>query len=523
MKSNFVDRRKFLKTCALSAASFSLFGIDCTAGKTERPNIVYILADDLGYGDVGCLNPECKIPTPNINRLAARGIRFTDAHSGSAVCTPTRYGILTGRYAWRTRLQSGVLWGYSRALIDKRRMTVASFLKKHGYTTGCIGKWHLGWNWALKKNVTLGDRKEVKFEEVDFSAPITNGPSSVGFDYSCNIPGSLDMVPYVYVENDHVVELPTVTVEGRQNYQFYRSGPAAPGFKHENVLPELTQKAVQFIERQTPAKPFFLYFPLSAPHTPILPTKEFQGKTGLGPYGDFVVQCDWTVGQILQTLQRKGFAENTLVIFTSDNGCSPMANFKHLSRLGHFPSYHFRGYKADIFEGGHRIPFLARWPGKIKPNSQCDDLICLTDLLATTADILGKKLPDYAGEDSISILPDLLGTAKKPVREAIVHHSINGSFSVRRGKWKLELCPGSGGWSDPRPQKAAQLGLPMVQLYDLTRDIGEQNNLQYLYPDVVYRLTRLLERYVVNGRSTPGKLQKNDVEINIWKMQKLRQ
>lgn len=525
MKNNQTDRRDFLKTFGLGMISLSFSGIKCSRSISAYPNIVYIMADDLGYGDLECLNPECKIPTPNINRLAVEGVRFTDAHSGSAVCTPTRYGILTGRYAWRSRLKTGVLWGYSKPLIEQNRLTVASFLKKQGYASACIGKWHLGWNWALKAGIKK-NKQNLGFEDIDFEKPITNGPTELGFDYYFGIPASLDMTPYVYVENSRPIEPPTETIGGTQNYQFYRGGPVAPGFKHEEVLPVCTKKAVDFLDSHSKLsdnRPFFLYFPMSAPHTPILPVKEFQGKTKLGPYGDFVAQCDWTVGQIMDALERHGNTDNTLIIFTSDNGCSPMANFELLKKLNHSPSYIYRGHKADIYEGGHRIPFIARWPEKIKAGTVCNDLICLTDLLATSAEIIGKKLPDNAGEDSVSILPDLLGTGIKPVREAVVHHSINGSFSIRQGKWKLELCPGSGGWSEPRPEKAGSLDIPLVQLYDMTNDISEQNNLSDKYPEIVYRLTKLLEDYVKKGRSTPGEPQQNDSEVNIWRMLDFRQ
>jgi arylsulfatase A len=513
------SRRAFLRTVGLGASALALspFFACRTRGKTF-PNIVYIIADDMGYGDVSCLNPDSKISTPNMDRLASEGMIFTDAHSGSAVCTPTRYGILTGRYCWRSRLESGVLWGYSRALIPRSRMTVASLLKQHGYSTACIGKWHLGWDWATKDGHVFSDRSDETGESVDYGQPIAAGPIELGFDCFFGIPASLDMLPYVYVENDRVLESPTETIAGMEGRRFYRGGPAAPGFKHEEVLPKCTTRAVQFIENHAntcSGAPFFLYFPLSAPHTPILPTQDFKGRSGIGPYGDFVVQCDWTIGQIMQALDRHGMRENTLFIVTSDNGCSPMADFADLAQKGHQPSYHFRGYKADIFEGGHRIPFIVRWPGKVQPGSVCDDTICLTDLLATVAAILDFDLPENAGEDSVSILPDLFGKATGPVREATVHHSINGSFSIRQGNWKLELCPGSGGWSYPQPAEAENLDLPRFQLYDLSEDIGERNNVIDRYPEIVEQLTELLIKYVNDGRSTPGLPQKNDRQVSI--------
>ncbi len=467
-----------------------------------KPNIVYILADDMGYGDVSCLNQESKINTANMDRLAREGISFTDAHSGSAVCTPTRYGVLTGRYCWRSRLKSGVLNGYSKPLIEKGRTTVASLLKKHGYSTACVGKWHLGLTWQMRDDDP---------EQVDFSKKILDGPNTNGFDYFFGISASLDMDPYVYIENDHVTALPDRVTENSDSKPFWRKGPTGSDFRHIEVLPKLTGKAVSFIgEQKGGNNPFFLYFPLPAPHTPILPTEEFQGKSRTNAYGDFVLQCDWTVGQIMDALKRNGMEENTILIMTSDNGCSPRADFEELEAFGHHPSYHFRGYKADIYEGGHRIPFIARWPEKIKPNSISDEIICLTDLMATCAAIVGEELPDDTGEDSYNILPAMMGTEhERPIREATVHHSINGSFSIRQGRWKLEMCPGSGGWSHPRPGKATET-LPPIQLYDMRGDVGEKRNVYQDHPEVVEALTKLLTDYVKNGRSTPGSPQQNN-------------
>ena len=479
----------------------------------SRPNIVYILADDLGYGDVKCLNPEGKIATPNIDRLASEGIRFTDAHSSSSVCTPTRYGLLTGRYNWRSPLKSGVLWGYSRRLIEPGRLTVPALLKQHGYRTACFGKWHLGMDWPLKQ----GGFATVDADgwKVDYTRPIQNGPNSVGFDDYFGISASLDMPPYAFIENDHTVGVPTV------EKKWVRQGPACADFEAIDVLPTLTRKVTQYIDRHAAeakaGKPLFVYMPLNAPHTPILPTAQWQGKSGISPYADFVMQVDWTVGQVMKALDRNGLASSTLVVMTSDNGCSPAAGFKEMAEKGHHPSYHFRGHKADIFDGGHRIPFIVRWPARIQPGTTSDQIVCLTDLMATCAEILGVKLPDSAGEDSVSILPALLGRAAGPLREAVVHHSINGSFSIRQGKWKLELCPGSGGWSFPRPNSPAARKLPPIQLYDLAADIGEQHNVQDRHPEIVQRLTRLLQKYVADGRSTPGTVQSNTGEVHIIK------
>ncbi len=481
---------------------------------TKRPNIVYILADDLGIGDVRAFNPAGKIATPNLDRLAADGMRFTDAHSGSAVCTPTRYGVLTGRYSWRTRLQSGVCWGYSVPLIAEGRMTVASMLKQQGYNTGCVGKWHLGLKWALKDSTKVpSDSSNEPWDNIDFSKPISAGPNQVGFDSFFGISASLDMHPHVYIANDRVTRVPDRIAAASGGKKFWRKGPIGDDFRHVEVLDKLTEKAVEYVTTQTKDKPFFLYFPLTAPHKPIIPTDKFLNKSGLNEWGDFVMQVDWTVGQVMKAVASKGFAENTLFIVTSDNGATPGADFATLGKKGHDPSYHFRGHKADIFEGGHRVAFIARWPAVIKAGTTSDETICHTDLLATAADITGFELPANAGEDSVSIRPLMNKTAKGPVREATVHHSVNGSYAIRQGKWKLCLCPGSGGWSNPRPPQAKKQKLPGVQLYDISTDFAETTNLQAKHPDVVKELTALLQQYVDRGRSTRGARQPNDRNV----------
>lgn len=506
-------RRSFLKNIGFSVSALTVLPFaGCTKSK-RKPNIIYILADDMGYGDVSCLNEHSKLRTKHIDSIGNNGIKFTDAHSGSAVCTPTRYGILTGRYAWRSRLKSGVLWGYSPPLIPPERLTVASLLKEFGYTTGCIGKWHLGLGWKTLDGKTPPDSSTETGENVDLSGPVSGGPNAVGFDYSFIIPASLDMFPYVYVENNKVTVQPDRDTENSDDQKFWRKGPTGADFEHEQVLPKLTQKAVEFVD-QNAQKPFFLYFPLPAPHTPILPTKEFLGKSKTTIYGDFVLQCDWTVGQVLEAIRNNNIEENTLVIFASDNGCSPRAHFDELEKFDHDPSYVFRGHKADIFEGGHRIPFIVKWPQVVKNNRECKNLVCLTDLLATCADLLGTNLPDNAGEDSMSFFSVLSDTKPGIVREAVVHHSVNGEFAIRKGKWKLEMCPGSGGWSYPRPGRDDTSELPPIQLYDLETDIGETINVQHQHPDVVKELTGLLTGYVKNGKSAPGTIQKNDPPEN---------
>lgn len=489
------------------------------------PNILYILCDDLGYGDVKALNAGSKIPTPALDRVAAAGMVFTDAHSGSSVCSPTRYGILTGRYSWRSRLQSGVLGGLSPHLIEPGRMTAASLLKQHGYRTACIGKWHLGMDWQLK-DATYHPADSIEQGpdgwKIDWSKPASNGPNAVGFDYYFGISASLDMLPYSFIENDRVVVVPTTDKEfpmmaGREGPKT-RRGAAAAEFEAVDVLPTFTRKAVEFVQQQSAGTPFFLYLPLNAPHTPIVPTPEWMGKSGLNPYADFVMETDACIGQVLDALEQKGLTRDTLLIVTSDNGCSPQAKFEELQAKGHFSSGPLRGHKADIYDGGHRIPFLAQWPAKIAPGTRSNQLTCLTDLLATCAEIVGAKLPPNAGEDSVSILPALLGTAKEPLREAVIHHSINGSFAIRQGEWKLELCGDSGGWSQPRPGTPAAKNLPPTQLYKIGGgDIAETDNLADRERATAERLEKLLTKYIADGRSAPGPAQANDVAIQMRK------
>jgi arylsulfatase A-like enzyme len=468
------------------------------SGSTARyPNIVLILADDMGYGDLRSYNPQSMIFTPNMDRLAAEGMRFTDAHSPSSVCTPTRYGLLTGRYAWRGDLKRGVLDGYSPPLIEPERLTIPLLLKGYGYTSAVIGKWHLG----------LG-----RGQKTDYSKPLKPSPKSLnftfqfGFDYFFGIPASLDMPPYTFIENGNVLETPTAQIAASEMRRkggegYWRAGAIAPGFKHEDVLPRITEKAISFIQKQSAKKPFFLYFPLTAPHTPWMPTAEFRGKSGAGYYGDFVAQVDATVGRVMRALSEAKLADNTLIILTSDNGAHWLP--EDIAKWGHRANADWRGQKADIWEGGHRVPFIARWPGRIKPGTISDEMICLTDVMATISAIVGARIPDYAGEDSFNLLPVLLGRKLlKPVREAIVHHSVDGTFAIRHGDRKLVMALGSRGFSEPKdiqPQTEEAQG----QLYNLRIDSEEKNNLWLQEPEIVERLTALLKKYQSEGRSRP--------------------
>ena len=484
------------------------------ADEASKPNIVYILADDLGYGDIGCYNPASKIPTPNIDRLAMEGVRFTDAHSPSAVCTPTRYALLTGRYAWRTRLQRNVLGPFSQPLIAEKQLTVAAMLREQGYSTACIGKWHLGWGWP----------KEVAGGKREFSQPIPDGPTSRGFDlyFGTDVP---NYPPYCFLENDRTVGIPSAAAPvGRDSFNI--AGQMLPDWKLIEVLPGLEKRAIEYLETAAKGgKPFFLYLPLTSPHYPVVPSAAFKGKSQAGEYGDFVVQTDHVVGEVLNALKSSGVAGNTLVFLTSDNGpevageVNPGA-YDRLKQFGHSSMGTLRGVKRDAWEGGHRVPFIARWPGKIQAASTCDETICHVDLIATLAALLDIKLPADAGVDSANILPALLGENRSaPLREATVHHSAQGKFAIRRGDWLLILAPtgddnrkqGEPAWfqNDRGYEPHSEAG----ELFNLATDPMQKQNRYATEIEKVKELTALMERYVIEGRSTPGPKQKNDAEI----------
>ncbi|NQU86071.1 MAG: arylsulfatase, partial [Mariniphaga sp.] len=459
------------------------------------PNIVYILADDMGIGDLGCYNPESKIPTPAMDDLASEGMMFTDAHTNSAVCTPTRYGILTGRYAFRTRLKSGVLWGSSTPLIEKGTATVPSLLSRYGYNTACIGKWHLGLGWqTLEPWVELTDNWSEDNKKIDFSKIILEGPTTIGFDYFYGIPGSLDMPPYIFIENNQPQGLPTsITKEGG------REGMTVPDFKAKDVMPVLTSKAIEYINQQDQTKPFFLYFPLTAPHTPVVTNDEFIGKSQAGQYGDFVVECDATVNKVIDALKQKGLYENTLIILTSDNGCSPHGfPIQQEIDFNHNTSNGFKGRKSHSYEGGHRVPFIVSWPTKIKPGSYSNEIVCTTDLFGTVAEILNYNLKITEAHDSYSFLPILHGIeTKSPIREATIHHSLNGHFSIRKGDWKYIDASGHGGFTEIKEDVPED----SVQLYNIKNDPFETKNIFNDHPEKALELKQLLEKYKIQGYS----------------------
>lgn len=480
---------------ALVVAAASLRG--AAADDARKPNVLVILADDLGYGDVQSYNPtRGKIPTPALDRLAAQGLRFTDGHSSSGVCSPSRYTLLTGRYHWRTRLQSGIVDVHGEPLIAPDRLTIAGLAQQQGYRTACIGKWHLGWHWA-RKTEDGGRRTEDGGPRtaIDYTKPIAGGPITRGFDsyFGTDVP---NWPPYCFIENDRTVGLPSDPLPAHQlrNHLASKAGPMLPGWKLEEILPALEQRACAFIaESAAQPQPFLLYLPLTAPHTPLAVTPEWQGKSGLGVYADFVMQTDATIGRVLEALDRSGAASNTLVLFTSDNGCAHYIGVAELEARGHFPSGPLRGYKSSVWEGGHRVPFLVRWPGVVAAGTVCTQLVHQADVMATLADVLGTKLPDNAGEDSFSLLPLLRG-GDQSVRPHAISCAAHGVPGLRRGDWKF--IPGR----EP-------------QLYQLADDIGETNNLASARPDVVQEMRTLLDKLITDGRSTPGPPQRNDVEV----------
>jgi len=467
----------------------------------DRPNIIWIMADDMGYGDVGAFNPESKIPTPNMDRLAAEGMRFTDAHSSSSVCTPSRYSVLTGRYCWRTRLKHGVNGGFSLPLIDPARPTVASVLKKYGYTTAAVGKWHVGLEWQTADGSDFDRENWADQGVIDYSKPVIGGPLALGFDYYFGIAGSLDMPPYCFIENDLAVGIPNVEKSPYNPQQ--KTGLMTPGWRDEECDPTFIKKAVGFIEEavnEDPDRPFFLYLTPAAPHRPCMPPDFAKGKSQAGPRGDGVWLVDWMVGQVMGTLDRLGCAEDTLIFITSDNGARPcdVDGIMH----DHKSCGDLRGYKGDIWDGGHREPFIARWPGVIEAGSVSDQAVCLVDFLATVADIVGEDLSYNAAEDSFSLLPLMEQKPEEEItRGAVVHHSLHGMFSVRLGRWKMILGLGSGGFSSPVVGYTASADAPQGQLYDMVDDWREQHNVWDEHPEVVEQLKGLLVNSKESGRS----------------------
>jgi arylsulfatase A-like enzyme len=483
-----------------------VFTLPSFALASQTPNIVFVLADDLGYGDIGCYNPSSKIPTPNIDRLATQGIRFSNAYTPSSVCTPTRYGLMTGEYCWRGPLKLGVILGEAPALIEPGRTTVSSFLTSRGYATACIGKWHLGQNWTWKEGAPEDKRKT---DQIDFTKRVTGGANDLGFDYSFVYVCALDFPPYCFLENGKSVGLPTESIEEESKrlpprYREQQPGLAVPGWKNSEMGPTITRKAIEWLEKQhheNPEQPFFLYLPTSSPHVPYAPPDFVMGKSQAGRRGDMCAEVDWTVGEVMKTLDRLQLTEETLVIFTSDNGAiigdrkegtDDIGPEEIYETYGHRANGPFQGQKWTVFEGGFRVPFVARWPGRIDQDTLSSEIICLTDFLATLAAILGEELPPDAGRDSVNILPALLGEQRTtPIRESVVLHSQMGMFAIRKGQWKLIEGHGRGAWyANSRP---AHPGEPPGRLYNIVEDPGETTNVWNDHPEIVKRMLALLE------------------------------
>jgi arylsulfatase A-like enzyme len=486
----------------------------------EKPNVIIILADDMGYGDVSFCNPDARTHTPHIDELARQGISFTDAHTAGALCIPSRYGLLTGRYFFRVPRQR-TFWGYGAPLIEQDRETIGSLMQKAGYATACIGKWHLGLKWPLKdparpqfKDRVLGPTN------TDFSGIIGKGPATLGFDYSFIMPASLDMPPYVFVRNDRVVDpvirqvnqiyperKPGAKMVWDQKYVgdediywgrgiWWRNGEISASFRIENCLDDLVQEGISFIQRQVnehPDKPFMLYLPLTGPHTPWVPGEEFKGSTALGTYGDFIAHIDDAVHRIVQTLTALDIEKNTLLIFTSDNGGhwseEDKLNYAHQSNYG------ARGQKGDIWEGGHHVPFFVKWPARIKNPSTCGHTIGLIDIIATLSELTGQPVRDHHAGDSYSFYPLLEGNEGVPTRDQIIYLSGRGMLAVQSGGWKYIDGLGSGGFTSPVVLEPVEGG-PAGQLYNLTQDPLEQDNLFLDEPKMVEELSTLLEQIV---------------------------
>ena len=513
--------------------------IAASANAATKPNIVFILADDLGIGDTKCYGGDrCLIETPNIDALAAGGVRFTNAHVTASVCGPSRQAMMTGRYNWRyAGPTSSGPWGFVGPRPGTEKSTLGKVLKRVGYHTGYVGKWHLG-----TKMATL-DGKPQGPANVDFSRPLTYGPVQFGFDESFILPGSLDMFPYAFIQNN--VWQGAVTAQKGWS-AFHRVGPAAEDFEDYEVLENFFRQAESFIGKQKEDQPFFFFLALTAPHTPISPGLAWQGKSKLGVYGDLVMEVDHSVERVMNALKAKGFDKNTLVMFSSDHGPAPYAGnilkatagqIRDLEAKGHFSNGPHRGYKFSVYEGGLHVPLIANWAGVTPPGKTCDALVGTNDLMATLADVSGATLGDEEAPDSISFAkllrePEAKGTRKNLIMESVVH------FVVRDGDWKLCLCPGSGTpptadvfvGNDPPPEVAWQAAMekftnkptemdllkaPFVQLFDVSRDPHEDHNLAAEYPERVEKMIGLLKQQIEDGRSTPGQALTNDNQVRI--------
>jgi arylsulfatase A-like enzyme len=483
------------------------------------PNILFILADDLGYGDVACYNPESKVPTPFLDKLASDGMRFTDAHSPSTVCTPSRYSLLTGRMAFRTGFPGVFTGAGGPCLIEETRLTLPQLLRKHGYATACIGKWHVGLTFMDEAGQPINENGLEAVQRIDYSRPIPDAPIHRGFDqfFGTACCPTTDYL-YAFIEGDRIPVPPTGLLdrEPLPDHPYSkdnRIGMIAPGFDLEEVDMLFLDKSKEFIQEHassSPGKPFFLLHSTQAVHLPSFPGRDFKGKTQAGPHGDFIFEFDHIVGQLMKTIDSLGLAENTLVMVSSDNGPEVTSVIHMRKDYQHDGARPWRGMKRDQWEGGHRVPFIVRWPGKIQANSQTDQTVCLTDVMATCAEIVGAELPDNAAEDSYSILPVLLGEQPEdlPVRSHTLHQTITLELAIRHDLWKYLDHKGSGG-NTYKSEGLKPYVLPETapdapgQLYNLNEDPGETTNLYYEHPEIVNELKTRLDNLRDSGRSVP--------------------
>lgn len=488
-------------------------------GAERAPNLVVILADDFGVGDIQAHYPQNKIATPHLDSLVRQGISFTDAHSSSAVCSPTRYGLLTGRYNWRTRLQEWVIAAYEPPLIPADRVTLPGFLRQHGYRTGCIGKWHLGWDWpGAQPSRMTSQRNGLAWESWDLTKPIPGGPTDRGFDeyFGVDLP---NLPPFTFIEGNRAQPIPTASFqpdaeEGVVLPTRFAGTPAAPGWRMQAILPTITDRAVRFVHDHADSEsPFFLYFSLTSPHEPVVPSEPFRGKSKIAPIADFVMETDWAVGQVMQALDDAQISERTLVVFTADNGHSHYTGWNELVAAGHQPSGPYRGHKGDIWEGGHRVPLVVRWPGKVAPGTKSDQMVCLTDMFATFADLIEADLPQAGAEDSLSFLPSLLGQHQTDGRASMVHHSNFGEFAFRQGPWKLVFKMSEANLELSRGKAT------IPELYHLEADVAEQQELSREHPQLVRQLTKQLRDLIDQGATRPGARGRNDTRARFETIQ----
>lgn len=503
---------RFLK--CLFPLVFLLLIKACSIEEKAPPNIVIIYADDMGYGDLNIQNTDSKIPTPNLDQLAAEGIRFSDAHSSSGICSPSRFALLTGTYHWRR--QHGIVSSFGEPFFRDTDITLPQVLKDQGYATACIGKWHLGWDWEFINEPTgqveqWGKTRNFYLpEDIDWSKPIGGGPLDRGFDYYFG-DGTINFPPYAWVENNRVTEIPTAEMDvhdigfdiNEGEWEF-RPGPKVEGWNPYEVLPTLAEKAVEWISSQEEDTPFFLYFALPSPHAPIIPNDEFMGKSEAGPYGDFMVQTDWVAGQVLKALRENGLEENTIVIFSADNGPEKYA-FARAETFQHFSMGEFRGLKRDVWEGGHHVPFIIKWPGEIEAGTVSDEVISQVDIMATLAAITETELPDNAAPDSYNLLPLLKGKQyTNPLREATVQNTYEGIWGLRQGKWFYINKPTGQQTKMPDSFKALRgytdfntEGL----LFDMEKDPQQRINLYEEHPEIIKEMDALLMQYREQGYS----------------------